>query len=138
MATTVGSTARPTTCANSRCDGRADWRRIGDLWSIGFPADIDGPQNALIGLYNTLGLTDQAEALAHDGLDPVLSKAILGIVGLAVGIGGIWFIYIGVHSILEMLAGGGTAASFSGCCGPALLIVGVFLVFPPSPRSSPA
>ena len=81
------------------------------LWSIGFLADIDGPQNALIGLYNTFGLTDQAEALAHDGLDPVLSKAILGIVGLAVGIGGIWFIYIGVHSILEMLGRSGTAAS---------------------------
>ena len=88
------------------------------LWSIGFLADIDGPQNALIGLYNTFGLTDQAEALAQDGLDPVLSKAILGIVGLAVGIGGIWFIYIGVHSILEMLGRSGTAASCRGCSWP--------------------
>jgi alpha-glucoside transport system permease protein len=101
------------------------------LWSIGFLADIDGPENALIGLYNTLGLTQQAEALAHEGLDPVLSKAILGVVGLAVGIGGIWFIYIGVHSLLEMLG-----QKWHGrlvpwlFVGPALLIVSVFLVFP--------
>ncbi len=96
-----------------------------------FPGRLDGPENALIGLYNTFGLTDQAAALEQEGLDPVLSKAILGIVGLAVGIGGIWFIYIGVHAILEMLGPRWHGRLVPWLfVGPALFLVGVFLVFP--------
>ena len=74
------------------------------LWgSIGFLGDLDGPENALIGLFNALGLTDQANGLARDGLDPLLSKLIIAVVGLALGIGAIWLIYLGAHAFLELL-----------------------------------
>ncbi|MEK6190935.1 MAG: sugar ABC transporter permease [Chloroflexota bacterium] len=99
--------------------------------SLGFLADPDGPQNALIGLYNALGLTGQAEALAQEGLDPILSKAIIAVVGLAIGVGGIWLIYIGAHSVLELLGPRWLSRLVPWVfIGPALLLVGVFLVFP--------
>jgi len=99
--------------------------------SIGFLADKDGPENALIGLYNTIGMTGQAEALAHEGLDPILSKAIIAVVGLAIGVGGIWLVYIGAHTALELLGPRWLARLVPWVfVGPALLIVGVFLVFP--------
>jgi alpha-glucoside transport system permease protein len=102
------------------------------VWlSLGFLADPDGPENALIGLYNALGMTGQAEALAHDGLDPILSKAIIAVVGLTVGIGGIWLLFIGAHSLLELLGQRWLSRLAPWLfVGPALLIVGVYLVFP--------
>jgi alpha-glucoside transport system permease protein len=102
------------------------------VWlSLGFLADSDGPENALIGLYNALGMTGQAEALAHDGLDPIVSKAIIAVVGLAVGIGGIWLLFIGVHSLLELLGPRWLSRLAPWLfVGPALVIVGVYLVFP--------
>ena len=101
------------------------------IWSIGFLSDLDAPENALIGIFNSLGLTDQAASLAADGLDPFLSKAIQAVIGLAVGIGGIWLIYIGAHALIEMLG-----PKWHGrlvpwvFIGPALIMVGIFLVFP--------
>jgi alpha-glucoside transport system permease protein len=102
------------------------------MWlSIGFLADKDGPENALIGLYNALGLTGQAEALSQAGLEPILSKAIIAVVGLAIGVGGIWLIYIGAHTALELLGPRWLARLVPWVfVGPALLMVGVFLVFP--------
>lgn len=99
--------------------------------SIGFLADRAGPENALIGLYNAVGLTGQADALAREGMDPILSKAIIAVVGLAIGIGGVWLIYIGAHAALELLGPRWLARLVPWVfIGPALFMVGVFLVFP--------
>jgi len=135
MATGTGSIARPTDVRGLALRLAAPIGAVlavlAILWSVGFLADINSPENALISVFNTLGMSDQAAALEQEGLDPVLSKAILGVVGLAVGIGGIWFIYIGAHAFLELLGprwhGRLVAWLF---VGPALLLVGVFLVFP--------
>jgi len=100
-------------------------------WSIGFLADPDGPENALIGLYTALGLNDQAAALSREGLEPILSKGIIAVVGLALGIGGIWLIYLGAHAVLELLGPRWLARLTPWLfIGPALFLVGVFLVFP--------
>jgi alpha-glucoside transport system permease protein len=99
--------------------------------SLGFLADPDGPENFLISIYNSLGMSGQAAQLADDGLDPILSKAIIAVVGLTVGIGGIWLVFIGAHSLIELLGPRWLARLVPWVfVGPALLIVGVYLVYP--------
>jgi alpha-glucoside transport system permease protein len=99
--------------------------------SLGFLADPDGPENLLISIYNSLGMSGQAAQLAEDGLDPILSKAIIAVIGLAVGIGGIWLVFIGAHSLIELLGPRWLARLAPWVfVGPALLIVGVYLVYP--------
>jgi alpha-glucoside transport system permease protein len=135
MATRAGSFERPTDLREAALRFAAPIGAVlavvAIIWSIGFLSDIDGPENALIGLFNSLGLTDQAASLAADGLDPFLSKAFQGALALVVGIGGIWLIYIGAHAILEMLGQRWHGRLVPWLfIGPALFMVGVFLVFP--------
>jgi alpha-glucoside transport system permease protein len=135
MATRAGSFERPTDLREAALRFAAPVGAVlavvAIIWSIGFLSDIDGPENALIGLFNSIGLTDQAASLAADGLDPFLSKAFQGALALVVGIGGIWLIYIGAHAILEMLGPRWHGRLVPWLfIGPALFMVGVFLVFP--------
>ena len=100
------------------------------LWSIGFLADIDGPQNALIGLYNTFGLTDQAEALPRTGSIrscPRRSSGSSALPSASVASGSSTSVCTRSWRCWAAVARPPRAVAVRG---PALLIVSVFLVFP--------
>jgi alpha-glucoside transport system permease protein len=100
-------------------------------WGIGFLVAPDGPEQLLVGLYDTIGLGQQADAIRERGIPSLTAKLILAVVALAVGVGGIWAVYIGANAAVERLSDGWQRRLLPWIfIGPALLLLGVFLVFP--------
>jgi alpha-glucoside transport system permease protein len=100
-------------------------------WAFGFLSDPAGPQGLLAGIYDAIGLGGQADAIRDRGIPSLTSKVILAVVALAVGIGGIWALFIGANALVERLGAGWRQRVLPWVfVGPALLLLGVFLVFP--------
>ena len=100
-------------------------------WAIGFLVEEDGPANLLAGLYDTIGLDGQAEAIRERGIPTLTSKLILAVVALGVGVGGIWAVYIGANAAVERLGDTLKRRVLPWVfVGPALLLLSVYLVFP--------
>ncbi|MGH2446028.1 MAG: hypothetical protein ACRDGD_08325, partial [Candidatus Limnocylindria bacterium] len=100
-------------------------------WSIGFLADPNGPAALLAGTYDTIGLDGEADAIRAYGIPSLVSKLILGAVALLVGVAGVWAVYIGANAIVERLGSDWRRRVLPWVfIGPALLLLGVFLVFP--------
>ncbi len=100
-------------------------------WAIGFLVEEDGPANLLAGLYDTIGLDGQAEAIRERGIPTLTSKLILAVVALGVGVGGIWAVYIGANAVVERLGDTLKRRVLPWVfVGPALLLLSVYLVFP--------
>lgn len=99
-------------------------------WSVGFLADPDAPASLLATLYDLVGLTGEAAALRQYGLPSIVAKLILGGVALAVGVGGVWAVFIGANAAVERLGWLGRRLLPWVFIGPALLMLGIYLVFP--------
>ena len=99
-------------------------------WSVGFLADPDAPASLLATLYDLVGLNGEAAALRQYGLPSIVAKLILGGVALAVGVGGVWAVFIGANAAVERLGWLGRRLLPWVFIGPALLMLGIYLVFP--------
>lgn len=100
-------------------------------WSIGFLADPAGPEHLLIGIYDAIGLHGEADAIRALGIPSLTSKLMLAAVALVVGVAGVWLVYMGANAVVERLHPGWRARVLPWVfVGPALLLVGVYLVFP--------
>jgi alpha-glucoside transport system permease protein len=100
-------------------------------WAIGFLVEEDGPARLLAGFYDTVGLDAQADAIRARGIPALTSKVILAVVALAVGVGGVWAVFIGANAVVERLGERWRRRVLPWVfIGPALLLLGVFLVFP--------
>jgi alpha-glucoside transport system permease protein len=100
-------------------------------WAIGFLVEPDGPARLLAGIYGLLGLDGEAQAIRERGLPSLTSKLILGVVALLVGVGAVWAVFIGANAAVERLGARWRAQVLPWVfIGPALLLLGVFLVFP--------
>ncbi|MGH2428531.1 MAG: carbohydrate ABC transporter permease [Candidatus Limnocylindria bacterium] len=100
-------------------------------WSVGFLADPQGPTRLLIGLYDLIGLDAEADAIRALGIPTLTSKLMLAAVALAMGVGGVWLVYIGANAAVERLGSSWRSRVLPWIfIGPALLMVGVYLVFP--------
>jgi alpha-glucoside transport system permease protein len=101
------------------------------VWGIGFLVEPDGPARLLAGVYDTVGLGAEADAIRAYGIGSLTSKLILAVVALAVGVGGVWGVYIGANSLVERLGPRWRQRVLPWVfVGPALLLLGVYLVFP--------
>jgi alpha-glucoside transport system permease protein len=102
------------------------------IWlSIGFLADPDAPARLLVGVYESIGLRDAADAIRAYGIPTLTSKLILAVVALGVGVGGIWGVFIGANALVERLGSDWRRRLLPWVfVGPALVLLGVFLVFP--------
>ncbi len=93
--------------------------------------DPKGGPNLLASIYDSLGNAAGASALREGQGDQVIAKLILAAIALAVGVGGIWLLFIGVGSLVSLLPPRWRDRILPWVfVGPALALLGVFLLYP--------
>ena len=100
-------------------------------WSVSFMRDRSAPQRVLLQLVTTLGLDGAAAQLQETGLHPLAGKFMIMLVALAVGVLGVWALYTIANDLLDRLpAGAGRALRPLIFVGPAVALLGIYLVYP--------
>ncbi len=93
--------------------------------------DPQGGPNLLATFYDAIGNTSGATDLRNGQGDQVIAKILLALIALAVGVGGIWLLYLGVGGLVSLLPPKWRDRILPWVfVGPALLLLGVFLVYP--------
>lgn len=93
--------------------------------------DPDGGANLLASIYEALGNTPGASDLRNGSGDQVIAKILLAAIALAVGVGGIWLLFIGVGALVSLLQPKWRDRILPWVfAGPALVLLAVFLVYP--------
>jgi len=70
---------------------------------LGLVRDPDGPANFYAFLLDLLGQSTSAAGLRDGGLDPLHAKLTIMVIALAIGIGGVWAVYAGLNSLIDLL-----------------------------------
>jgi alpha-glucoside transport system permease protein len=98
---------------------------------LGFLADPHAGQNLLAAIYDMLGNSAGAVALRNNTGDVMLAKLLLAVVALAIGVGGVWLVYVGANALVGLLPAVAQARVLPWVfVGPALLLVTIYLVYP--------
>jgi len=93
--------------------------------------DPHGGPNLLASIYDALGNTSGATDLRNGSGDQWLAKIILAAIALAVGVGGIWLLFVGVASLVSLLRPRWRDRILPWVfVGPALALLAVFLIYP--------
>jgi alpha-glucoside transport system permease protein len=93
--------------------------------------DPHGGSNLLASIYGALGNTSGATELQNGSGDQVIAKLLLAAIALAVGVGGIWLLFIGVAALVSLLQAKWRDRILPWVfAGPALVLLAVFLVYP--------
>ncbi len=89
-------------------------------------------ERAMVGLYDLFGMDGAATALREQGMTRLSSKALTAAVAITVGVGGVWVYFVAGNSVLERLVPSRARRQLRPWLfvGPAVVMVGVFLVFP--------
>jgi alpha-glucoside transport system permease protein len=93
--------------------------------------DPHGGQNLLASVYDALGNASGATQLRNGSGDQVVAKLLQAAIALAVGVGGIWLLFIGTASLVSLLQPRWRDRILPWVfVGPALALLAVFLVYP--------
>jgi len=93
--------------------------------------DPKGGPNLLASIYDALGNTSGADDLRNGQGDQLIAKIILAAIALAVGVGGIWLLFLGVGALVSLLEPKWRDRILPWVfVGPALALLAVFLVYP--------
>ncbi len=93
--------------------------------------DRQGGPHLLASIYDLLGNGAGATALRDGSGDQVIAKILLAVIALAVGVGGIWLLFLGVGSLVSLLRPRWRDRILPWLfVGPALLLLAIFLVYP--------
>jgi alpha-glucoside transport system permease protein len=93
--------------------------------------DPHGGQNLLASLYAALGNSAGATDLRNGAGDQFIARIILAVIALAVGVGGIWLLYLGVGGLVGMLRPALRDRIMPWVfVGPALILLTAYLVYP--------
>ena len=93
--------------------------------------DPNGGQNLLATLYDALGNSAGASALRNGQGDQLIAKLILAVIAIAVGVGGIWLLYLGVGGLVGMLRPVWRDRILPWVfIGPALVLLATYLLYP--------
>lgn len=105
---------------------------VASIWAgLAFLRDPDAATGLVAAFYDLVGRSGDAAALRLAGLDPLLAKGLTMVVALTVGVGGVWLLYAAVSAMVERLGPRREARLMPWVfVGPALLLLGVFLVYP--------
>ena len=98
---------------------------------LGIVRDPEGPARLYAFLLDALGQATTAEGLRSDGLDPLAAKLTIMAIALAIGIGGIWALYIGLNAATDLLGRrwGGRVRPYI-FIAPAVVLLMAYLVVP--------
>ncbi len=93
--------------------------------------DPKGGTNLLASIYESIGNATGATDLRNGQGDQVIAKLLLAVIALAVGVGGIWLLFIGVGALVSLLQAKWRDRILPWVfVGPALALLAVFLVYP--------
>jgi alpha-glucoside transport system permease protein len=93
--------------------------------------DPKGGTNLLAAIYEAIGNATGATELRNGQGDQVIAKLLLAVIALAVGVGGIWLLFIGVGALVSLLQAKWRDRILPWVfVGPALALLAVFLVYP--------
>jgi alpha-glucoside transport system permease protein len=73
------------------------------LFGLGLVRDPEGPARLYAFLLDLLGQGATAEGLREGGLDPLHAKLTIMVIALAIGVGGVWAIFAGLNSLVDLL-----------------------------------
>src|SRR5262245_57122059 len=94
-------------------------------------ADPAAGQNLLANIFDALGNHDAANALRNGQGEQGLAKFLLAMLALVIGVGGIWLMYTGVSALVGLLPPKWQGRILPWVFViPALLLLGVYLVYP--------
>jgi alpha-glucoside transport system permease protein len=93
--------------------------------------DPQGGQNLLASIYDAIGNASGAGDLRNGQGDQVFAKLLTAVIALAVGVGGIWLLFIGSAWLVGLLPAKWRDRLLPWVfAGPALILLSVFLVYP--------
>ncbi len=96
-----------------------------------FLTDEEQPARLIAGFYRLIGFSSEADAIEEFGLNPLLSKLIIALVALVLGVAGIWALYFIANRLLNTFSGDTqTRLRPYVFVGPAVVILAIFLVYP--------
>jgi len=73
------------------------------VFGLGLVRDPEGPARLYAFLLDLLGQAATAEGLREGGLDPLHAKLTIMVIALAIGVGGVWAIFAGLNSLVDLL-----------------------------------
>jgi alpha-glucoside transport system permease protein len=100
-------------------------------WGLSFLRQSDGPERMIVRIYRLAGAESAASLVEQYGLTPNTSKLISAAVAIAVGVGGVWLLFITVNLLVDRLG-----QRFESIVRPwifvlpALALLGFYLVYP--------
>jgi alpha-glucoside transport system permease protein len=93
--------------------------------------DPHGGPNLLANIYDWLGNREGATLLRNGNGDQLIAKILLAVIALAVGVGGIWLLFLGAGALVSMLQPKWRDRILPWVfAGPALVILAVYLLYP--------
>ncbi len=93
--------------------------------------DPHGARNLLASIYEALGNGSGATELRNGQGDQALAKIVLAVIAIAVGVGGIWLLFVGVGSLVGRLRPKWRDRILPWVfVGPALILLTVYLLYP--------
>jgi alpha-glucoside transport system permease protein len=93
--------------------------------------DPQGGQKLLASIYDAIGNASGAGDLRNGQGDQVFAKLLTAVIALAVGVGGIWLLFIGTAWLVGLLQAKWRDRILPWVfAGPALILLSVFLVYP--------
>ena len=93
--------------------------------------DPQGGANLLASIYEAIGNKTGADDLRNGLGDQVFAKLLTAVIALAVGVGGIWLLFIGTASVVGTLPAKARDRILPWVfAGPALALLALFLVYP--------
>ncbi len=96
-----------------------------------FLTDEEQPARLIAGFYRLIGFSGEADAIEEFGINPLLSKLIIALVALVLGVAGIWALYFIANRLLNTFSGETqTRLRPYVFVGPAVVILAIFLVYP--------
>jgi alpha-glucoside transport system permease protein len=132
MTATTQAARRPADALDRLGSPAALIAALGLFWiAFEYLRDGAGLARLIATVYDIVGLDSAADALLQYGLDPVQAKLLLAVVAIAIGIGGVWLLFVGMNGLADLLAGRVRERIRPYIfVGPAVAMLAIYLVFP--------
>jgi alpha-glucoside transport system permease protein len=93
--------------------------------------DPHGGQNLLATIYDALGNSAGATELRNGSGDQLFARILLAVIAIAVGVGGVWLLYLGLGGLAGLLRPAWRDRILPWIfVGPALILLAIYLLYP--------